>query len=107
MGDGDLIALVFVIGFVVSVGAAVVMHAQRRGVGWPMFRPRGILGLMRRDVVVHTDVDSIRGILVAEYRDLIVLEHARYVGAENDSAIAGEVHISKAAVRFIQAGRES
>lgn len=68
---------------------------------------RWISRLVARTVVVHTTQDaSIRGILVGEYRDCLVLKHSVYLGTLGgerlETPIDGEVVVPREQVAWIQ-----
>lgn len=64
---------------------------------------RWVQRLLRSSVVVHlSSGSSIRGILVGEYRDAIVLAHAHYLTAGGAEPIDGEAGIPRATIAWIQ-----
>lgn len=68
---------------------------------------RWISRLVARTVVVHTTQDaSLRGILVGEYRDCLVLKHGVYLGTIGgdriETPVDGEVVIPRGQVAWIQ-----
>lgn len=68
-----------------------------------MSRMRWIERLTRRSVVVHTrDGASMRGVLVATYRDCLVLSHANYLAGEGAVAVDGEVVVPRETVSWLQ-----
>lgn len=59
--------------------------------------------LERRTIVIHTtDGQSLRGVLVGEYRDSLVLSHAYALGAQAVQAIDGEAVIPRERVAWVQ-----
>jgi len=93
-----LLAAVIALGLLAlfSMVALAALASQRRG-GRPL---RG------RTVVVHTrqpDDRSIRGVMVVDARDGLVLEDARYLQAGGQNIdLEGRVHVPAEAVAFIQ-----
>lgn len=65
----------------------------------------GIRKLMRREVVLHMIEESIKGILVETYRDVLVLEHARLLTERGDVEMAGRQYVPREKVRYIQEPR--
>jgi hypothetical protein len=63
------------------------------------FLPR----LARETVVVHTlSGTSLRGVLVASYRDCLVLAHATYLGTDTTIKVDGESVIPREQIAWIQ-----
>lgn len=59
--------------------------------------------LVAETVVVHTTAQtSLRGVLVGDYRDAVVLAHATYLGADTTVDVDGEAVIPKAQIAWIQ-----
>lgn len=59
--------------------------------------------LVTETVVVHTTAQtSLRGVLVGDYRDAVVLAHATYLGADTTVDVDGEAVIPKAQIAWIQ-----
>lgn len=68
-----------------------------------MYAVRWINRLTRRTVVVNTrDGQSLRGVLVAVYRDCIVLAHAVYLAGEGEVKADGEVVVPRETVGWLQ-----
>ena len=67
-------------------------------------RRRALRDYLARTVVVHTSTDTIRGVLVGEYRDVLVLAHAVYVeeNRDRDQQLPGETLIPREHVSFVQ-----
>jgi hypothetical protein len=55
---------------------------------------RGLRKYERRTVIVHQHGPSIRGVLIHDYRDCLVLRHAKSL--DQDAALGGEAVIPKA-----------
>lgn len=66
-------------------------------------RRRGMRRYARTTVIVHAKSGtSIRGVLVAEYPDVLVLAHAEHLGGENPVKLGGEQLFGWGNVDFVQ-----
>ena len=64
---------------------------------------RWLQQLTRRTVTVHTtDGQSLKGILIGEYRDSLVLAHAEYLTGDTREPLDGEAVILRDRVSWIQ-----
>lgn len=59
--------------------------------------------LQRRSVVLHLkDGQSLKGVLMAAYRDSLVLAHARYLAADGELPVDGEAVVPRDSVAWLQ-----
>lgn len=59
--------------------------------------------ITRETVVIHTlSGASVRGVLVAAYRDCLVLAHATYLTADSTEPVDGEAVIPREQVAWLQ-----
>lgn len=64
---------------------------------------RWISQLVRRTVVVHlVDGQSLRGVMVGEYKDAIVLRHGEYLGRDGITTVDGEAVVPRERIGWIQ-----
>lgn len=92
-----LLVLVIALAVLALVGmlSLAALAAQRRGA-----RP-----LRGRRVVVHTrqpDDRSLRGVIVHDGRDGLILEAAEYLRGDGGVGLDGRVHVPAEAVSFVQ-----
>jgi hypothetical protein len=64
---------------------------------------RWLRQLERKSVSVHTtDGQSLKGVLVGEYRDCLVLVHAEYLSGDTTQPLDGEAVVLRERVSWIQ-----
>lgn len=64
---------------------------------------RWISKLVRHSVALHlTDGQSIRGVLLAEHKDCLVLGQAGYLGTDGVTKVDGEVVVPRERISWMQ-----
>lgn len=64
---------------------------------------RWVQRLLAHTIVVHTtDGISLRGVLVGQYRDVIVLANAMHLGPDGDTKVDGNAVIPREKIGWIQ-----
>lgn len=64
---------------------------------------RWLRQLERKSVTVHTtDGQSLKGVLIGEHRDCIVLAHAEYLSGDTSEPLDGEAVVLRERVSWIQ-----
>jgi hypothetical protein len=88
-------ALIGVASWGLAIALGFWLLAQRRS--------SGVGRHLRESIVVHrVDGQSVKGVLVGEFKDCIKLTHVEFLGGETEVLLAGDILIPQSKIAFVQ-----
>jgi len=85
--------IVFVCAVVFDTGREFIRSRRGSGIGRQL----------RESIVVHrVDGQSVKGVLVGEFKDCIKLTHVEFLGGETEVLLAGDILIPHSRIAFVQ-----